>query len=224
MLDEYRLSFGEPFGIVIKAISERLRLQPTGRPAKTTQSIVQKLQREKIRLTQIQDIAGCRLVVPRVLDQDRAVASLREVFPDAHVMDRRANPSHGYRAVHVIVEISGKTIEIQVRTDFQHLWAEVSEKLSDVLDPTIKYGGGDEDTRKMLDVVSKSVENNEAIQRQIDDLGEKIDAFSTAKAVDLTGEKLQIEKLREAMLTRQEQVSKPLRDVLGKLSSLRKRQ
>ena len=76
----------------------------------------------------------------------------------------------------------------------------------------------------MLDVVSKSVENNEAIQRQIDDLGEKIDAFSTAKAVDLTGEKLQIEKLREAMLTRQEQVSKPLRDVLGKLSSLRKRQ
>jgi ppGpp synthetase/RelA/SpoT-type nucleotidyltranferase len=32
------------------------------------------------------------------------------------VIDRRINPSHGYRAVHIIAKVSGMPIEIQVRT------------------------------------------------------------------------------------------------------------
>ena len=32
----------------------------------------------------------------------------------------------------------------------QHLWAEFSEKLSDVIDPSIKYGGGDDDIQAEL--------------------------------------------------------------------------
>lgn len=78
-------------------------------------------------------------------------------FPGASVIDRRNNPSYGYRAVHVIAEISGKPVEIQVRTSLQHLWAEVSEKSSDVLDPTIKYGGGSESWRNFLTRSSASV-------------------------------------------------------------------
>jgi putative GTP pyrophosphokinase len=173
MLDEYRLSFGEPFARVIKSISERLELEPTGRPAKTTQSIVEKLQRESIRLTQVQDIAGCRLVVGGAVDQDRVLASILEIFPDAHVTDRRTNPSHGYRAVHVVVEISDRTIEIQVRTDLQHLWAEFSEKLSDVVDSTIKYGGGDPGWRDILGQASAFVYEVEQLERVIQMLEEK---------------------------------------------------
>jgi putative GTP pyrophosphokinase len=173
MLDEYRLSFGEPFGRVIQTISERLELEPTGRPAKTTQSIVEKLQRESIRLTQVQDIAGCRLVVGGAVDQDRVVASILEIFPGAHVTDRRTNPSHGYRAAHVIVEISDKTIEIQVRTDLQHLWAEFSEKLSDVVDSAIKYGGGDAGWRDILGQASALVYGVEQLERVVRMLEEK---------------------------------------------------
>jgi ppGpp synthetase/RelA/SpoT-type nucleotidyltranferase len=33
-------------------------------------------------------------------------------------------------------------VEIQVRILMQHWWAELSEKLSDTIDPEIKYGGG----------------------------------------------------------------------------------
>jgi ppGpp synthetase/RelA/SpoT-type nucleotidyltranferase len=223
LLDEYRLSFGEPFAIVIKTISEQLQLEPTGRPAKTTRSITEKLQRESIRLTQVQDIAGCRLVVGRALDQDRAVASLCEIFPSARVADRRASPSHGYRAVHVIVQISGKTIEIQVRTDLQHLWAEFSEKLSDVLDPTIKYGGGDEDIRRTLNTVSKAVEENERIQQRIDVLEERIEALAPEGVAFLAQEKVQLEEMRETMIGRQQQLSERLRDLLVRLSGLRKR-
>ena len=63
ILDEFRRSFFPAYAIVIASITNRLQLQPTGRPAKSTSSIREKLKRESIRLTQIQDIAGCRLIV-----------------------------------------------------------------------------------------------------------------------------------------------------------------
>ena len=63
LLDEYRRSFSAAYEFVVGVISKQLGLEPTGRPAKSTTSIAEKLQRESIRLTQIQDIAGCRVVV-----------------------------------------------------------------------------------------------------------------------------------------------------------------
>jgi Region found in RelA / SpoT proteins len=68
---------------------------------------------------------------------------LLRVFPTTKVIDRRAVPSHGYRAVHVVVNVEGRPIEVQVRTSLQHLWAELSEKVSDIINPAIKYGSGE---------------------------------------------------------------------------------
>ncbi len=48
-------------------------------------------------------------------------------------------------------------MEIQVRTALQHLWAELSEKLSDVVDPAVKYGGGPQETKAMLEQISNAV-------------------------------------------------------------------
>ncbi len=162
-LDEYRRSFGEPYETVVSAIRDRLELEATGRPAKTIPSVREKLRRESIRLTQIQDIAGCRLVVPGIAEQNNVVARLCDLFPNARVIDRRAAPSHGYRAVHVIPTIEGKHVEIQVRTTMQHRWAEVSEKCFDV-DPDIKYGGGKRNTRDLLLKMSDSVYESELLE------------------------------------------------------------
>jgi (p)ppGpp synthase/HD superfamily hydrolase len=63
LLDAYRRSFAESYEFVVDKIRQDLRLVPTGRPAKSTSSIIDKLDRESIRLSQIQDIAGCRIVV-----------------------------------------------------------------------------------------------------------------------------------------------------------------
>jgi putative GTP pyrophosphokinase len=156
-LDEYRRSFGEAYEKVIRTISEQLQIETTGRAAKSTASIVEKLRRESIRLTQMQDIAGCRIIVPDLRDQDLAVASLQKVSPQTTIVDRREKPSYGYRAVHIIAKISGKLIEIQVRTTMQHLWAELSEKLSDVIAPEIKYGGGPDIPRNLLAGISESI-------------------------------------------------------------------
>lgn len=101
-LDEYRRSFGEAYQIVVKIARDELRLEPTGRPAKSPGSIIAKLQRESIRLSQVQDIAGCRVVVRDVMEQDRVVESLAAAFPGAAVIDRRAKPQFGYRAVRCI--------------------------------------------------------------------------------------------------------------------------
>ena len=61
MLDDYRLAFGPAYEFVIQTIREKVALEPTGRPAKSTGAIVEKLHRETIRLSQVQDIAGCRI-------------------------------------------------------------------------------------------------------------------------------------------------------------------
>ena len=127
LLDEYRLSFTVAYGIVAEGIRGQLNLEPTGRPAKSTTSIAEKLRRESIRLSQIQDIAGCRLIVSDTAEQDRVVVSLIELFRDNNIVDRRQTPSHGYRAVHVITRVNNKWVEIQIRTALQQLWAELSE-------------------------------------------------------------------------------------------------
>jgi ppGpp synthetase/RelA/SpoT-type nucleotidyltranferase len=46
----------------------------------------------------------------------------------------------GYAAVHVIVFPEGTPIEIQIRTAWQHEWAELFEKLADLVGRGIRYG------------------------------------------------------------------------------------
>ena len=165
LLDAYRRSFVPGYEKVIATIREVIAYHPTGRPAKSTTSIVEKLKRESIRLTQMQDIAGCRLVVGLIGTQNTVVRRLKSKL-NAVVVDRRKQPSHGYRAVHVIATADLKPIEIQVRTTLQHLWAEYSEKLADVIDPAIKYGGGPPELRDILERFSDTVAQVEALELQ----------------------------------------------------------
>jgi putative GTP pyrophosphokinase len=165
-LDEFRRSFGEAYGSVIQSI-ERIGLEPTGRPAKSTGSIIEKLHRESIRLTQVQDIAGCRVVVPDRQKQDAIVAALRGAFPGAAVIDRRQTPSFGFRAVHVVPKVGGRAVEIQVRSAPQHLWAELSEKLSDVVDKNVKYGGGPERLQEALISASNTIARFEELEAKL---------------------------------------------------------
>jgi hypothetical protein len=57
------------------------------------------------------------------------------------VIDRREEPSFGYRAVHIIIYEEGLAVEVQVRTVLQDIWAQMSEKLGDMWGRDIRYGG-----------------------------------------------------------------------------------
>jgi (p)ppGpp synthase/HD superfamily hydrolase len=159
-LDEFRVSFEPAYQKVFHELTS-MGLNPGGRPQKTTQSIVAKLERERTRLSRMQDIAGCRVEVENLTEQDRVVDELKTKFPSANVLDRRAKPSHGYRAVHLVVTIDRCPVEIQVRTSLQHSWASAAEKLSDVYHPQIKYGRGPEEIQRFLTEISDIVANIE---------------------------------------------------------------
>lgn len=156
LLDRYRRSFAAPYEEVMLLLRTKLNLAPTGRPAKSTTSIIDKLHRESIRLSQMQDIAGCRVIVKNSEILQSTVTALTGTFSNSQLIDRRIAPSHGYRAVHVVAMLERKPIEIQVRTELQHLWAELSEKFADVFSPALKYGGGPLEKRALL--LSKSAE------------------------------------------------------------------
>jgi ppGpp synthetase/RelA/SpoT-type nucleotidyltranferase len=163
LLDEYRSSFAAAYDHVLGVMRDELKLAPTGRRAKTTESIITKLKRERSRLSQLQDVAGCRIVVEDRAAQDLVIEAMRREFPDCKIVDRREKPSHGYRAVHVIVRSHEKIVEVQVRTALQHQWAEVSEKLADKHGIEVKYGAGPERIRVPLDRVATLIARVEAM-------------------------------------------------------------
>lgn len=150
-LDAYRQSFAPAYEKVVLAIKSTTNEAVSGRPAKSTTAIIDKLNRESMRLSQMQDIAGCRIVVDNYLRQDSLLQQVGALFPNAQVSDRRKQPSHGYRAVHIIVSHEGRAVEVQIRTQLQHLWAELSEKLSDKFGIEVKYGAGPQKVRALLD-------------------------------------------------------------------------
>ena len=166
LLDEYRRTFGASYDRVVETIQRITGVPVSGRPAKSTSSIVEKLNRESIRLSQMQDIAGCRTVINDLAEQDRTVAAIMAAFERATVLDRRVKPSHGYRAVHLIVREGNKLIEVQVRTTLQHVWAEMCEKCADTVDPAVKYGGGPATVRRVLDRAAEYVRRIEDLESE----------------------------------------------------------
>jgi ppGpp synthetase/RelA/SpoT-type nucleotidyltranferase len=129
----------------VALVRDAADVSPTSR-VKNTGTILENLHRHGGSwLKSMQDIAGMRIVdAGGRADQDRLVARLVAAFDleprRPKVVDRRADPTHGYRAVHVIVFPDGVPVEIQVRTQLQHEWADMFEKLADRAGREIRYG------------------------------------------------------------------------------------
>lgn len=109
---------------------------------KSTGTIVDKLKRTFDNLKSMQDLAGARVVQRMTLDQqDEAADRILSFWPGARLIDRRATPSHGYRAVHIIPRIDKCKVEIQLRTMYQDTWAQFMELLGDAFGRDVRYGG-----------------------------------------------------------------------------------
>lgn len=153
LLDTYRREFQFSYESVAARLQAALGIEVSGRPAKSTPAIVDKLRRSSMRLSQMQDVAGCRIVVSGIAEQNQLCSKICALF-DTALFDRRTTPSHGYRAIHLVVRNFPHPVEIQLRTSLQHAWAGLSEKTADVFDSALKYGGGPEEVRNKLDELS----------------------------------------------------------------------
>jgi ppGpp synthetase/RelA/SpoT-type nucleotidyltranferase len=123
-------------------IAQRLKRKP---------QIVRKLNRLSVRLTQLQDIGGCRIIVQKNSDVDRLHKYLTEkvkaqnIFTIDRTTDYRdlGRDNTGYRSLHVILKRSGVHLELQIRSRIQHYWSESIERTSVIYGYHLKESEGD---------------------------------------------------------------------------------
>ena len=106
-------------------------------------------------------------------------------------------------------------VEIQVRTLLQHLWANLSEKLADMVDPAVKYGGGPANVRELLDGISREIWEMESLERGIASHREG------TEVVGLPDDPGILEKLEAALSQKTADWTIFLRDIRAKLDHLR---
>lgn len=132
-------SFVRTLGIDGK-ISQRLKRMMT---------ILDKVCREPtLALNNMQDIGGCRVVVPTRDDVWRLSEHIQKRKTPIRVSDYITTPRQsGYRGVHVIVDYGRnglvRPIEIQIRTEVMHEWAVTVEDLSGNQGTNYKRDGTD---------------------------------------------------------------------------------
>ena len=189
--DEYRATFAEPLGEVVEILQGLAGGAPVTYRLKRFETTVEKLRRLTSDLARLEDIAGCRVVVPTLREQHELVSLVRREFEVIRERDYQTEPRGGYRALHVVVRSQGKAVEVQLRTELEEQWANTVERLAERLDPQIKYGAGPSGVGQTLDSVSQMF-------GRFDKIGEPIYQYRAAfEAIrdDLEGADLVFEML-----------------------------
>lgn len=132
-------------------------------------SVMNKLARQpKMKLSQMQDLGGCRAIVRDVNAVDELFNSYRgtgdDLFEAASSLkcyDYIRNPKpDGYRGVHVVGRYNarfasqqswtGQRIEIQLRSRLQHAFATAVETVTTFTRAPLKFGAGPEEWRRFF--------------------------------------------------------------------------
>lgn len=140
---------------------------------KRSRSVLSKLSRDSMRLTQMQDVGGCRAVVPTIED----VYNLRNKFYKSrskHVLvsedDYISSPkSSGYRGVHLVYkfqssvkpEYNNLLLEVQLRSHAQHAWATAVETVGAVVGQALKSSQGESMWLSYFQIASLALEYSE---------------------------------------------------------------
>jgi hypothetical protein len=140
---------------------------------KRMQAIRKKLRRIPYGLNQLQDLGGCRAIVPTVSDVNALVQILRERARHLihHEDDYIASPKlDGYRSHHIIFRFNGKgdakiydsrRIEVQVRTRLQHSWATAVEAVGLFRGEYLKGSQGSEEWLRLFKLMSAEFAESE---------------------------------------------------------------
>lgn len=140
----------------------------TAQRTKRLESIANKLvHQEQMKLSQMQDIGGCRAIMPTI----STVKRLKELYdkrplkhPRGQDKDYIAEPKEtGYRGIHLKYRFSGKgnsepwndfKIEIQLRTKLQHKWATAVEAAQTFTKAALKSNRGSKEWLRFFALMS----------------------------------------------------------------------
>lgn len=183
ILNTYRRWFDS--SLLNAAFSINKALSSSGRPyllsgrAKRTKSIIRKLVREPtMDLSRMADIVGLRVIVKSLDDQQDALRVICDLVKVQRVLDHTVT-ARPYRAIHVLFEIDGRVLEIQIRTLAQQIWADESEsfgeqaKEGNVTDMQRDYLSELRETMRLIDVSGEAppMRHPLAVARQPVDIG-----------------------------------------------------
>jgi len=117
-----------------------------------------------MRLSQMEDVGGCRAILaggaPEIAGVLRRIRKNKwaVVSYDDYV---KAPKVTGYRAIHVVVLRDQHRIEIQLRTPGQHEWAEAVERASATTGFALKYGDGPSDLLTYFELAAWAIDHQE---------------------------------------------------------------
>ena len=155
IFDDYRRKHLEPLTNLTLNLQEWLQSYSreyfVAQRLKRKPQILRKLTRFSVRLTQLQDIGGCRIIVEKNADVDDVVRFISEriavtqEFQITRKTDYRelGRDDTGYRACHLIMKVDGCYVELQIRSRLQHYWAESIERTSVIYGKRLKEKEGD---------------------------------------------------------------------------------
>lgn len=164
-LENYRNSFN---GLLLNCsnslankIKESLKKFVLVGRLKRIYSIIRKLQRKNnygMDLSRMSDVAGLRIIVEKILDQNIVLDIINKNFEVEKIYDYR-NDIKLYRSIHVILKKEGQFVEIQIRTLAQQTWADESEAFGE----QVKYGKFSEEIKAYLSILhdlTKKIDDN----------------------------------------------------------------
>lgn len=162
---------------------------PVGQRLKRGPQMVAKLGRHPtMRLSAMQDIGGCRAIMPGGRPEVLAVA---DRIVAVNRWDVRATDDYvespgptGYRALHLIVLRDDRLIEVQLRTSRQHQWAEAVERTALRVRQDLKNGEGDKRLLDYFEMAARGLamedageEPDEGFQREFAGVSERARPF-----------------------------------------------
>jgi ppGpp synthetase/RelA/SpoT-type nucleotidyltranferase len=178
VLSNWRASHSYPMHIFkkrLKRVSESIDKRAlSSQRLKRVPSIIKKLKRKysgnkaTMKLTQMQDIAGCRAIMPSV---DLATELYQKYYIHGDLKHKKVNEknyinepkSDGYRSIHLVYRFksdknkdiyNGLLVEIQIRSKLQHVWATAVETVDFFTGQAIKSNEGEKEWKEFFKLVS----------------------------------------------------------------------
>lgn len=187
ILNNWRSSHGYPMNTFQARLRQKAKIIDSNslvvQRLKRVPSIIKKLKRDQTKtmaLSQMQDIAGCRVVLSDIEKVNQLVEIYKKSRGLKHKRIREKdyikNPKKdGYRSIHLIYKYKsdkiktydGLLIEIQIRTKIQHAWATAIEIVDLFTKQAIKSNEGEERWKEFFKLVSSAFAKMEN-QKEVD--------------------------------------------------------
>lgn len=182
IIDNWRAAHAFPmntFTINLKKQVQEIEGAIVVQRLKRLDTITDKLKRfPKMELYRMQDLGGCRVIVPTVSDvyntkKKLQCSRIRHELHNEKDYIATPNPDTGYRGIHLVYryksdrrdDYNGLQVEIQIRSKKQHLWATAVETVGIFTQNGLKFNQGSDRWLRFFKVLSAlfSIEESSAV-------------------------------------------------------------